>query len=281
MSQQITIDRLETKYSPKIQPLFELGFDHLHHNDPCLDYSRYGFETEDMEELISLALDDSDQDFDYDEYREEIDRFYYATLHAVAILGQMQTVDAIEPILHRSYKDESNDYLFEIIPRFLTDVGYDAIAIIEKHLKQETGDRLSLFDGITRIGKKYPNTIDELSEMLIDYIQFSNDDSTHLSFALSSLIDLTADKHIDFIRDMFENRDIDILTRGDIEDIEIELGLRKERSSPREKNLWQQAFENEMSQANTTPQRAEVKIGRNDPCPCGSGKKYKKCCLNK
>ena len=23
------------------------------------------------------------------------------------------------------------------------------------------------------------------------------------------------------------------------------------------------------------------KIGRNDPCPCGSGKKYKKCCINK
>ncbi|MED3732402.1 SEC-C metal-binding domain-containing protein, partial [Geobacillus stearothermophilus] len=20
-------------------------------------------------------------------------------------------------------------------------------------------------------------------------------------------------------------------------------------------------------------------IGRNDPCPCGSGKKYKKCCM--
>jgi len=24
-----------------------------------------------------------------------------------------------------------------------------------------------------------------------------------------------------------------------------------------------------------------VKVGRNDPCPCGSGKKYKKCCMNK
>lgn len=23
------------------------------------------------------------------------------------------------------------------------------------------------------------------------------------------------------------------------------------------------------------------KIGRNDPCPCGSGKKYKSCCINK
>jgi hypothetical protein len=24
-----------------------------------------------------------------------------------------------------------------------------------------------------------------------------------------------------------------------------------------------------------------AKIGRNDPCPCGSGKKYKRCCLEK
>ena len=23
------------------------------------------------------------------------------------------------------------------------------------------------------------------------------------------------------------------------------------------------------------------KIGRNDPCPCGSGKKFKKCCISK
>lgn len=26
---------------------------------------------------------------------------------------------------------------------------------------------------------------------------------------------------------------------------------------------------------------SERKHGRNDPCPCGSGKKYKKCCLEK
>ena len=31
----------------------------------------------------------------------------------------------------------------------------------------------------------------------------------------------------------------------------------------------------------TSPVRREVKIGRNDPCPCGSGKKYKQCCLGK
>jgi uncharacterized protein len=27
-----------------------------------------------------------------------------------------------------------------------------------------------------------------------------------------------------------------------------------------------------------TVQRTEPKVGRNDPCPCGSGKKFKKCC---
>jgi len=27
-----------------------------------------------------------------------------------------------------------------------------------------------------------------------------------------------------------------------------------------------------------TYKREEKKIGRNEPCPCGSGKKYKKCC---
>ena len=29
------------------------------------------------------------------------------------------------------------------------------------------------------------------------------------------------------------------------------------------------------------PLPAEPKVGRNDPCPCGSKKKYKKCCLLK
>ena len=33
----------------------------------------------------------------------------------------------------------------------------------------------------------------------------------------------------------------------------------------------------ERNQRNTEPVRVEKKVGRNDPCPCGSGKKYKQC----
>ena len=30
--------------------------------------------------------------------------------------------------------------------------------------------------------------------------------------------------------------------------------------------------------SNATVRRTMPKVGRNDPCPCGSGKKYKQCC---
>ena len=37
----------------------------------------------------------------------------------------------------------------------------------------------------------------------------------------------------------------------------------------------------EMAAVKKTPVRKEKKAGPNDPCPCGSGKKYKKCCMQK
>lgn len=32
-------------------------------------------------------------------------------------------------------------------------------------------------------------------------------------------------------------------------------------------------------QVTPAPVRRETKVGRNDPCPCGSGKKFKRCCM--
>jgi len=44
----------------------------------------------------------------------------------------------------------------------------------------------------------------------------------------------------------------------------------------RELGRWVYAGQEE--QPSATVRREGPKIGRNDPCPCGSGKKYKKCC---
>jgi uncharacterized protein len=44
-------------------------------------------------------------------------------------------------------------------------------------------------------------------------------------------------------------------------------------------NNWRFANYHPMQSADTqTPSVSTKKVGRNDPCPCGSGKKYKKCC---
>lgn len=48
--------------------------------------------------------------------------------------------------------------------------------------------------------------------------------------------------------------------------------------------MWDEIFTAEQKKALYMEQKKsgtivkEAKIGRNDPCPCGSGKKYKKCC---
>ncbi|MDG5788810.1 SEC-C metal-binding domain-containing protein [Evansella sp. AB-P1] len=44
-----------------------------------------------------------------------------------------------------------------------------------------------------------------------------------------------------------------------------------------EKDFFQ-PFPTPVSTANKNQSKKVVKIGRNEPCPCGSGKKYKKCC---
>jgi uncharacterized protein len=40
----------------------------------------------------------------------------------------------------------------------------------------------------------------------------------------------------------------------------------------------QRLVENHLFSNTATVRRVTPKIGRNDPCPCGSGKKFKQCC---
>jgi preprotein translocase subunit SecA len=46
----------------------------------------------------------------------------------------------------------------------------------------------------------------------------------------------------------------------------------------KEKELADIQFAGGASSLPKQPVLAKNKAGRNDPCPCGSGKKYKKCC---
>ncbi|MEW6386565.1 MAG: preprotein translocase subunit SecA [Thermodesulfobacteriota bacterium] len=58
------------------------------------------------------------------------------------------------------------------------------------------------------------------------------------------------------------------------------LQVRPHQELPEEAQAAQQPMFFSHGESGTHPpaQRKDKKVGRNDPCPCGSGKKYKKCC---
>ncbi len=61
----------------------------------------------------------------------------------------------------------------------------------------------------------------------------------------------------------------------------MSLGVRVKRSTPKPHfSPFASAFDESLIPTHQ-PYISPKKIGRNDPCPCGSGKKYKKCCLQK
>ncbi|REL36594.1 preprotein translocase subunit SecA [Thalassotalea euphylliae] len=62
---------------------------------------------------------------------------------------------------------------------------------------------------------------------------------------------------------------VKIQAESDVEAVEEQ--HRKAEEVP--KNFEHQSAENEVA-----PQQRQPRVGRNDPCPCGSGKKYKQCC---
>ena len=63
-----------------------------------------------------------------------------------------------------------------------------------------------------------------------------------------------------------------------MEDKKVKTGLFMDnvQAGSAERSLEQAARYKAM---HTTLVRDRVKVYRNDPCPCGSGKKYKNCCL--
>ena len=62
------------------------------------------------------------------------------------------------------------------------------------------------------------------------------------------------------------------------EDDELDEFGDDEDESPEEELDWDDEFDDGVQKPIV---RSGAKVGRNDPCPCGSGKKFKKCCMNK
>lgn len=71
--------------------------------------------------------------------------------------------------------------------------------------------------------------------------------------------------------------DIPVQNAENVKEARQPRGLDRSKMKEERSDLLSQAHSNTQSQEVTQPIIAEKKVGRNEPCPCGSGKKYKNC----
>lgn len=236
---------------------------------------------EDVPDLIRMATDP-------DLLRSSEEREWDAGIEALYELGRLEASEAVPAIIEliREPWDEDEDEGFdEFRQETLSNVAgmigpsmIDELGTLLNEREMNVWGRVEGVTGLEKVGLRHPAHRDEIVGILAQSLQShrTQDDALN-GFIVASLCELGGAEAIDVIREAFEAENIPLDITGDLESVEIELGLRESRSTP-EPNIHQ--LEEERLARKSGPVVAEKRIGRNDPCPCGSGKKYKECCLN-
>lgn len=217
----------------------------------------------------------------------------WADLHAWRAIGQLGAADGIPDLIRcLDYEDEHaiSDWVMEEIPRVLAKIGKATIEPLSEYLNNKTKGVWSLtaaVESLSYIAAQHPefrNLCIVAIDRRLEY--YETNDVLLNGFLVAELVDMNAVGSLDLIRKAFQTNAVDIDVAGDFEDVEIAFGVRKVRSTPKPQSGHcgmvgcHEDHHHEDRWTNGLPQAAHVpKIGRNDSCPCGSGKKYKKCCL--
>ena len=252
------------------------------------DYRALGLTEYHTPELIQMATDEALNLAPGD------DDAAWAPLHAWRALGQLQATEATEALLWLAEQQVDDDWLEDELPIVFSMLGASVLSNLQGFLANSNRvleARLTITSALSRLGEDHPDLRDScrsvLREQLAEHAQQSPDLN---AFIVSALIDLGAEEDIDGIREAFGAGHVDLSVAGDIEDVELDLGLRTRRSTDRPPYFLHAAetaapppgllsnFVKQLSRHEQQPQQGKAKIGRNESCPCGSGKKYKRCC---
>jgi len=206
------------------------------------------------------------------------DELYIASIHAVNLLGLLQSIESIPHILNRLKNEaEDSDYFLDSIEFYVKNMGVEGLNSFEKYIfdNPKKFEVNYILDGLLHLAQSDETCKDRVVEIFIKYIKNDTTDPEVLSSAICHLIELTEDEYIELIRETFATKEVDEFMCGNLKEIEIELGLRDSSDG----SIDGYTFVKDTKI--TKPIIRDKKIGRNEPCPCGSGKKYKKCCMNK
>jgi hypothetical protein len=243
--------------------------------------------------LVQMVQDETYYDYD-EEFVESAneDPRGWTRLHALRVLIRMGDAAqaGIEPLL--PLLNDEDDYLREEIPFYYAAMGQPAIeplTRILRDMKAETYLRAGAGESLAEIGEKVPELRPVIIPILEDALLGEKEDSAFAAFLIINLLDLGSQDSLPIIEQAFEEERVDemIVCMADVQE---HFGLpvlarrpewdypepEEERAGGREAGLFSDMDETE--ETASQPYVAPEKIGRNEPCPCGSGKKYKKCC---
>ena len=267
---------MDKNYSPLVSSLLAYGDCRELRQWP--DYLEMGFRQEHIPELIEMATDEKLNKGDQESLA------VWAPVHAWRTLGQLRAEAAIEPLITLLPMFDVDDFVGEELPKVFGMIGRKAIPALEKYIFDDSNglfDRIAAIHGIERIASGDPECRDKCVSIFTEKLKiFEKNDSTFNAFLILYLTELNATESIDVISHAYERESVDESVLGDFEDVEIRLGLKKDRIKPSKYSASIDELNNDFLTSNQNQPVRKVKIGRNEPCPCGSGKKYKKCCIN-
>ena len=251
------------------------------------NYLELGFTDEHVPDLIRMTNDN-----DLNTAKQDSPEVW-APLHAWRTLGQLRSVEAIRPLVRLFESLPGDDWLASDLRTVFSLIGPASIPALTEFLGDSAvgeSSRIAVPECLERIALDHPDHRDECVGVLERQLAHYETNGPALNaFLILSLTNLEATAAIDNIRKAFAADCVDLSVQGDVEDVEIEMGLRMTRDTPSPEMSWIPGFPNlgaddgwsfVSDDFRTDPQTNPFRhVGRNDPCPCGSGKKYKKCCL--
>jgi hypothetical protein len=271
-------------YEDPVRRLLDIGETADYRPDEWPDYpATFGFGPDHVPALIRMTCDRDLHDLDAKVAAG------WAPMHAGRTLAQLRTTEAIEPLLALVRAMPGYDLISEEVPVVLGIIGPATIEPIQAFIATAWNDpERPAGTGIAalkQVADHNPDTRDRCIGIFAELLT-THDGLNHWEKGciVSALLDLKAVEAIDAIRAAFAANAIDLSVAGDLEDVEIDLGLRATRTTPKPSynpllDLFLKSPPASSSfPPETIPVRTGPKIGRNDPCPCGSGKKFKKCC---
>jgi len=182
-----------------------------------------------------------------------------------------------------------DDFIIAGLRDLITPYRFNMYKEFEKYIKDETLNEWVRVEYIETLRDMFEADEIELKDTdeLFKFILTTNKNEIINAYIISICKDYKLAQHYDDIKQCFLNNKVDLMYDGDLEDCEIAFGLKEERSEERKisgiANDFSEFIEkfDSMEKEFIEQKVNNIKCGRNEPCPCGSGKKYKKCCLNK